>query len=218
MNFRQLSEALVDWANGEDGYQAWLNQPATRQRLSHRNERIGHYQLGVNRVPVSVQRGTLDQDFGHGRGHFMAFAKNSMFRTVLVYDPSGVTGPYAPAPEDVPEFMRQLRTNFPGYEIERYIATRTPAQCTDWDTWCQTWSLAWMHPDLQSLVYQAEALDIDQEIQRQRITRDIIEYFVTTPGHECPQGIVDRWHEFVKDNFWMYYTNRARTVVRRLRF
>lgn len=206
-----IDRILVHWA--EEEYQPWINRQNVRDVLIGRDGGCPIYQLGSQPVARGIQRGTLLDDNGDGTGHYMSFAKNR--HQVFVYDPSGVTGPYAP--EDPEFFNAQLRVNFPDNEIVHWEAERNPAQSNDWDSFCQTWSLAWLHPDLQSKVIQAERLRVDHEgnnSRKQRILRDIIDHFCSDPI--CPAPIADAWHSWVYGYFNRYFSDELVTVVRTL--
>lgn len=207
-----LDNRLVSWFNR---YQEYLQIEANRRRILDRTDgdcgRI--LELGRSRCPDRIQRGTLVSFAEQGLGHYMAFAKISAdMPTVLIFDPSGIDGQYA-YPGGRRPFIQVLRVNFPGFKfefwdekIDRY---HSPPQNSKYDSFCQTWSLAWLDPVLQGII--SNVVLSGSETSRQRALHTIIEYILSLPG--TPPGLSEAWHQevtFFFNRFWVNDGARAR--------
>lgn len=196
---------LVFWA--DNLYKDWLQDPRTQSAVWGRHGTCYIHTLNSRiRVPHSVTHGTIritDSDPEEPAGHWCAFAKlpqteYRLYPTVLVYDPSGVDGEYAAPDQD--EFKRDIGRGFPGFRVQLY-KPRFPPQNNDYDTWCNSWSLAWLHSDLQAKVTYAE--QIEAVPRRIDVMRQIIDHF--TSNEACPDYIRDPWRRNVRPYFDRFY-------------
>lgn len=205
MNYQsrlRLDRELVAW---HLKYQAYLQVPRNRNLLAQRTDGpCGFiYRLGRQRCPDHVQRGTLVSFFEEGLGHYMSFAKSHpVFRTVTVFDPAGTTGQYA-APRG--QFLAECQYTFPGYTIEFWDNQHPPPFYTpqnhDADSFCQTWSLAWLNPNLQWRV--SHVITTPDSRTRETQLYHIVSHILSLPG--APPQLVEGWHTFVAPNFSRFW-------------
>lgn len=205
-------EYLIDWADNR--YKNWLQSAAVQSRVWGRNGRCYTHTLnsGIT-VPRSVTHGTIriqNDDPDEVTGHWCAFAKLSDMHedTVRIYDPSGDDGEYA-AP-DQEEFISDIGNGFPGFTVEIHKPRVSPPQNNDWDTWCNSWSLAWLHPRLQAQVLEVERSE--SWVSRMRTMEDIIDKFTS----HAPASILQPWIQHVKPNFGRFYQDGYVTTRRQL--
>lgn len=203
-------EFLINWADNR--YKNWLQSPVIQSRVWGKHGRCYIHTLDSGIVvPHSVTHGTIrieNDDPDEVTGHWCAFAKLSdmLEPTVRVYDPSGIDGEYA-AP-DQEEFKSQIRAGFPGFTVQVHEPEKSPPQNNDWDTWCNSWSLAWLHPRLRSQVLEVEKTE--SWIARISTMETIIDTFVQL----APASLREPWTLYVKPNFGRFYEDGFVTTRR----
>lgn len=212
-----MSDPLVSWSQA---YQSLVNEPYIRSQLVNLNQPLGFYTFGEQKWEIHGDKGTLYYEIDD-EGHFMSYSV--LDEEVLVYDPSWPDGNYAPRTEaDRQLFYRDLDEAFAGYPWTIYIPDGRAVQA-EFDTWCQTWSLAWLDPELQGSVYQAQRHPQSVE----EILKEIVFEFVDRLRHvrlgsedlESYQEVMSgranasaNWHNFWRDE------DVAPAIARRLNF
>lgn len=114
-----------------------FNEEGWRRAVTNPHVRWAETNQSHANAYVDGDSGTLYHDYGDGTAHYMAFRIRG--RQVYLMDPSGSTGPYRATPQERRMIVRQ----FPGYRIVDVFDRQGP-QHNDYDTLCQTWSLAYL--------------------------------------------------------------------------
>lgn len=212
MNYRQLDRELVDWFND---YQEYLQVEENRERIINRADGYSGsiLELGRDRCPSDIQRGTLVSFAENGLGHYMAFAKDGdLYKEVTIFDPSGISGPYA-HPNQA-QFLAELKVNFPRpfaikfWDAQAGVTSGNEPQNSKYDSWCQTWSLAWLSSHLQGRITAAVVSPPgdtrkDNQDRRQDALYHIVNYIMSLPS--TPDYLADPWETKVHvyfDRFW----------------
>lgn len=147
-------------------YQSKLNDPQVRHMLTERYEAYEEYFVGKP-VPMSVERGTIIEQFDGDLGHYMSFFPGANASTII-FDPSGITGPYAMSLKT----QNAIRRMFKKRNIQFYDTRPYGIQEHERDTWCQTYSIAMLNPALQS--YVTDIQETQDSTQRISKTADLV--------------------------------------------
>lgn len=156
--------SAIDWA---DAYKTLVNEHDIRSVIINCNDAAyGDTEYGV-RTHLTSGRGTIyhpDPDDDE-LAHFMAFARSRA--STLIYDPAGGQSPYAVRGSEL-RLQRQTFKDMFGTAIRLSPLFH---QIEQGDTWCQTWSFAWIDNSL----------------------RDRLSVSFTDPkdSRACMQGIID---------------------------
>lgn len=213
MHFDMLSNnELTAWA---DTYKQVINSVPVRQSLCSRNDILGYVSISEMSAPFPVweadrgERGTIELKYADGvSGHYMSYftepltARRSRF---VIFDPSGGSDAYPPEEWWTVGLNAAFGRNY------RYFVVATPLQLFNTflqesdDAWCQTWSLAMLHPYLQQRVLAwCDQRDVDLYTRRMQ-AREIVRAFAVqlTQSHFQDADYGHRWtsHERFLDNF-----------------
>lgn len=150
---KQQETEQADWA---ERYKQLLNEPDVRNRLS--GPGLGWSPFGV-RVGRSLRdRGTIYQVYDADSAHYMAYrvVPSSGFAppSVEVYDPASSSSTFRDD-ELLPKLAKMFHP-MPVKIIEMYhqidLYKRSAKKPWWQDTWCQTWTLAWLDNSWRSLL------------------------------------------------------------------
>lgn len=222
---------LTRWS---EDYKQCLNTPGVRYRLV---DRPGHF-LGyvavsqaTGRVTWSglehTERGTIEFKYRDGRtAHYVSFFPGINGRTI-VFDPSYSTqhsGGF-----NLDRWMRNGMNRIFGVNQYDMFHQQTPVQLYNTvlqesdDGWCQSWSLAMLHPVLQNDV-QGWAMEPDADLHSRRPqAHQVVQTFaddLLQPDFLYALGVTAgeaAWRRHVRVlptlpyNWWRMYTNAART-------
>lgn len=222
---------LTEW---QLNYKQCLNDPRIRRDLvSRAGEHLGFVSIsqGNNGIrwigPVNKERGTIEFLYTNGAtAHYCSYYPG--IRTTIIFDPSyGRNGGFP-----LESWMRSAFNRiFPRW---RMFENATPLQMWNSDinesddTWCQTWSLAMLHPYLQDTVLGwAETRNVSLYFRR-RHAQEMVAYFANSLTEEAfLEAFAPNIHrarrawrlhrevlEFGLHNvWWRVYSNEARTPV-----
>jgi len=146
---------LTQWA---EDYKLILNEPSVRQRLVSRD--LGYLSISEEN-PRSIvweqygSRGTIQLRYEGGEdGHFMSYWPDG--DKIIVFDPSYGTGGAFPPLDWWKIGLDRAFGSYLWYEnvVPLQLSIPSDPDSPD-DTWCQTWSLAMLDSDLQTLVQAA---------------------------------------------------------------
>lgn len=204
----EIDPRLESWG---ERYKALLNQDTIRTKLvpPRGNTRRQNVVTGgvYNWDDYSNKDGTLYHDYGGGYGHFCAYRKSG--NVVTFFDPSGSTGPYAPD-RRLSTAYRRVFQRIPHMIWRNHNDHGFPCQRNEEDTWCQTWSLAWLDWSWVAFVYEAEEESANTGITCRNLVEAVLDRALTLRNLTRPQRaefewLRQTWDEYVRDAFLEFF-------------
>lgn len=223
-------------------YKQCLNTPAVRRRLDGHCCDHGFVSLKETTTRITwVQnprsdRGTIEFLFGDGTAHYLSYFPGGSGVTVI-FDPAYSSDDRSESGFPLLEWMeRRFSAIWPRqnrmkmwrmYEQETPLQMWNPEIEESDDTWCQTWSLAMLHPSVQSDVQDYLRLrNVNLHMRRQQAAH-VVAFFAHLLEEEdfrrapirAPARAWQRHLLVISDRYdWMrmftrFYTDDARTVV-----
>lgn len=212
---RLADEVQASWAYR---YKEIMDDEHFRGLLVKSQDKLGFYELDGRPVRFVCRRGTiLDKlEFDDGTGHYMAYFLDAD-DNVVVYDPAAPGSTFGQADIDAMLARVEHKLGKPAmlYPYHHQFSSDVPMHD---DTWCQSWSAAFLDNTMRAWLPDHNVLDF---AGARSIMRRIVEEFVLRMGelhwsYKC-QSV---YREFLRhgfgggDRFYWFYDDR---VKRRLR-